>query len=518
MSSSFGASVLSTFDVRKNERDFLSQLIESPLTPARETRQLVDTSILANAEDFHYLIHCARSIQQAKQLPFDNFSSNDVLTFVWHILAGKPKVSDAEPKPWAETDRLILLAKKLAQDPIIRGPIGSSVARSARPVGRAPRQVKSSNHGTASHYWSTEASTQDEASNHRIPLADGCLQQSCLKKQYLGTSTANIRRRINLANQEGATVSSTTIAPRPQNLESNYPQRQSTTSRAAFPRPISQVSPFFAQEIIDKKLSKRPAAGVVSSVPFPPLWSSQFGLIQERLAHEPFWLLIAVTFLIKTSGQASIPVFYKVRERFPSPTELGDPSNAEELFRMIRHLGLAVNRLSLIRKYAEAFMKSPPTPGKVYKVRNYEKRNDLLFAAGIGMEDLNSNGESKWVTRAATDGEADAEAWEIGHMTQGKYTLDSWRIFCRDELLGRAQDWNGKGQRAGFQPEWMRVVPHDKELRAYLRWMWMREGWEWNPETGERQVLRPELQAAVNEGRVEYDNAGGLRILDAHRW
>lgn len=42
-------------------------------------------------------------------------------------------------------------------------------------------------------------------------------------------------------------------------------------------------------------------------------------------------------------------------------------------------------------------------------------------------------------------------------------------------------------------------------------------GWEWDPVTGERSVLREELQRAVNEKRVEYDNAGGLRILDHPR-
>ena len=70
----------------------------------------------------------------------------------------------------------------------------------------------------------------------------------------------------------------------------------------------------------------------------------------------------------------------------------------------------------------------------------------------------------------------------------------------------------GKGQKPGFQPEWMRVLPEDKELRAFLRWMWMREGWEWNPWTGEKDVLKEEMSRAVNEGRVGYDNNGELVI------
>jgi hypothetical protein len=98
-------------------------------------------------------------------------------------------------------------------------------------------------------------------------------------------------------------------------------------------------------------------------------------------------------------------------------------------------------------------------------------------------------------------------------MTSGKYAIDSWRIFCRDKLLGQAEDWNGRGREPEFQPEWMRVLPDDKELRAYLRWMWMKEGWEWDPATGQRRVLREEMQNAVNQGRVGFDNTGGLKII-----
>jgi hypothetical protein len=60
----------------------------------------------------------------------------------------------------------------------------------------------------------------------------------------------------------------------------------------------------------------------------------------------------------------------------------------------------------------------------------------------------------------------------------------------------------------------MRVLPRDKELRACLRWMWMKEGWEWDPVTGEREVLREDLRRAVDGGRVAYDNSGSLRIFD----
>lgn len=86
-------------------------------------------------------------------------------------------------------------------------------------------------------------------------------------------------------------------------------------------------------------------------------------------------------------------------------------------------------------------------------------------------------------------------------MTSGPYALDSWRIFCRDVLRGVATGWNGENSKQeGFQPEWMRVLPEDKELRAYLRWMWLKEGFVWDPYTGEKEVAGPELVRAAMGG------------------
>jgi hypothetical protein len=42
----------------------------------------------------------------------------------------------------------------------------------------------------------------------------------------------------------------------------------------------------------------------------------------------------------------------------------------------------------------------------------------------------------------------------------------------------------------------------------------MREGWEWDPLSGEREPLRENLQRAVDEGRVGYDDRGNLVILE----
>ena len=137
--------------------------------------------------------------------------------------------------------------------------------------------------------------------------------------------------------------------------------------------------------------------------------------------------------------------------------------------------------------------------GKRYAVRDYPEK-----------------GSGKDIPRDEVIADDDPrEAWEIGHMTSGPYALDSWRIFCRDILRGVATGWNGEeAKEVGFQPEWMRVLPEDKELRAYLRWMWLKEGFEWDPFTGEKDVASPELMRAAMEGRIAWDDKGGMQILD----
>jgi methyl-CpG-binding domain protein 4 len=242
---------------------------------------------------------------------------------------------------------------------------------------------------------------------------------------------------------------------------------------------------------------KRPPAKMISCIPFPPLSAPHFGLIQEKLAHDPFRLLIAVTFLIRTHGKHAIPVFFDLMQKYPTPESLV-VAEKEEIVPIIRHLGLQNQRAGTYQTYANIWLENPPVKGKRYAVRGYPNPD-----SGRDVR----KGE-------ILDDEDERDAWEIGHMTQGPYAIDSWRIFCRDKLRGEAEGWNGEGRGEGFQPEWMRVLPEDKELRAYLRWMWLKEGFEWDPFTGDKEVARPELMRAAMEGRIVWDDQGGMQILD----
>ncbi|KAK4648702.1 uncharacterized protein QC761_112540 [Podospora bellae-mahoneyi] len=288
-----------------------------------------------------------------------------------------------------------------------------------------------------------------------------------------------------------------------------------------------QETPLINRPPTPNRPLRKPPPGVVSSLPIPPLGAPKFGLIQEELAHSHFHLLVAVTFLIKTAGRIAIPVFWELVRRFPTPEELAKEENKNEVVELIKPLGLSEHRYAIIQKYARGFVENPPVRERRYGVRNYpsvEDGTNVTAGEVFGAEDFdngNFNGDGGGgldVMDMVKDRRERAigQAWEIGHLTQGAYTLDSWRIFCRDELLGRAEDWTGKGGRGeGFQPEWMRVLPKDKELRACLRWMWMREGWEWDPVTGDREPLREKLRRAVDEGRVGYDDNGSLMILNS---
>lgn len=496
MPTSFGQSILSVFDVWEDSSSFLSEVLESGDAPNDEVQCLFDQSLTGGAEDWHYLIDCARSIRCDQNRHPESLDGSDILSFVWEIFDGYDGASPSAG-PWGETDRLIALAKDLEREIEILPPSLPTSQQPARKSAssRAQSRAKKQRLGTTSHYWSDELLDQTRKTNDKQGTGTSLLAI---------TSTSDAQPLNVLSSLDGSHLNNLGPCSTFCKLEN---EKETLHSKR------STKSPYFLQEPSPKEESpkkKRPPPGTISCIPFPPLDSPSFGIIQEELAHDPFWLLIAITFLIKTSGQVALPAFRRVKERFPTPLQLLDPSIKEELLDMIRHLGLSNVRLAYILKYAMAFVHQPPKSGVLYRVRNYDKRDMSPTPRDLSSGDSE---DSEMSHSPSGSSNQDLEAWEIGHMTQGKYAIDSWRIFCRDELLGRAEDWNGKGREAEFQPEWMRVKPADKELRACLRWMWMREGWEWDPTTGERTVLREEMRRAVNEGRVEYDDTGALRIL-----
>ncbi|TKX22738.1 putative HhH-GPD superfamily base excision DNA repair protein-1 [Elsinoe australis] len=244
-----------------------------------------------------------------------------------------------------------------------------------------------------------------------------------------------------------------------------------------------------------------------SAVKFPPTTAPRFGLVQENLWEEPFKLLVAVVFLNKTAGRSAMPIYRQLMEKYPTPKLLAD-ADKDELLEMIRTLGLQRQRRDKLIKLARTWISDPPQKGRRHRTLHYPERND---GKGLKPEEV-----------VETDNQDCAGALEIGHMPGcGPYANDSWRIFCRDFLRGVANGYNGEGAAFGFEPEWKRVLPLDKELRAFLRWMWLKEGYIWDPLTGKKRVAdeatlekakRDVTEWDVPDENVQHEEEGDLSL------
>lgn len=220
----------------------------------------------------------------------------------------------------------------------------------------------------------------------------------------------------------------------------------------------------------------------LSTLPFPPLHLDRFGLMQERLCHDPFRLLLATIFLNKTPGARAMPIFFKLMEKYPTPEKLGEAEQAD-VTNIIHELGFQNQRAAKCIAMAKRWVQDPPVKGRRWRKKDYPVKGD---GKDVKSEEI-------------IDDEDTRVAWEISHLPGlGPYSHDSWRMFCRDELRGLASAYNGEdaqniGDKHDFEPEWKRVLPTDKELRAWMTWMWMKEGFVWNKETGQKTRASDEL-------------------------
>jgi hypothetical protein len=272
------------------------------------------------------------------------------------------------------------------------------------------------------------------------------------------------------------------------------PKRKKGTGKTStyFTPTSSPSKPTDTKKTTPLPKTPRPPAGT-STCPVPSTNSTYFGLIQEKLWKEPFWLIIAVTFLNKTAGRAAAPIFWNLKELYPTPEALSQ-ADEKDLVSMIETLGLQNQRAKRLILIAKAWFANPPAKNQRYRTLNYPAKGDG--------KDIKKD---QTIDEDADDCEG---ALEIGHIPGcGPYAWDSWRIFCRDVQRGLAQDFNGRRSgKEGFEPEWQRVVPLDKELRACLRWMWLREGYVWDHETGKRRdATWQELDAGLKGEMVIND-------------
>lgn len=202
----------------------------------------------------------------------------------------------------------------------------------------------------------------------------------------------------------------------------------------------------------------------------PPLDALCFGLIQESVGHSLYSLLVAAILWNRTRGSQARPILKVMLSTYPTPEALAVASQAD-LANMLRPIGLYNTRAQRFLAFAQSWVKYPPARERRYRKLHYPFKgagSDIAIGEVLGEDDPR-------------------EGWEIAHLpAMGPYAIDSFRIFHRDELRGLASGWRGEGAEAGFEPEWKRVVPEDKDLRAYVEWMWLKEGWKWDASTGRR--------------------------------
>ncbi|KAL4754261.1 hypothetical protein BDW72DRAFT_200981 [Aspergillus terricola var. indicus] len=266
--------------------------------------------------------------------------------------------------------------------------------------------------------------------------------------------------------------------PHPLDLSLSYILTPEKTRR---PKP-TRISRYFQRPFVED-----------SCLPFPPIDAPAFGLVQEQLAHDPFRLLLATIFLNRTRGGVALPILFQVFDRYPT-IEAMAAANPHELVSMIHRLGFQNQRARKCIALAQTWHDCPPSCGKRYRKLNYPRKTDGRdVKAGECIDD-----------------EDQRIAWEIAHLPGvGAYALDSWRIFCRDDLRGLAKDWKGAGAAStGFVPEWKSVLPQDKELRAYLTWMWLKEGLIWDRETGQTARASEKVMRAARRGTTAHIEEG----------
>lgn len=206
-----------------------------------------------------------------------------------------------------------------------------------------------------------------------------------------------------------------------------------------------------------------------------------------------------------------MPIFWKLKRKYPTAEKLAEAEESVVL-EMVKTLGLQNARSKRLISMAKAWVRSPPSKGWMYRTLNYPEQGD-----GRAREVQDVVEEDIPIVKGSL---------EIGNMVGcGSYAFDSWRIFCRDLLRGVADDYDGKNadtvvldggdgedgkeEKVEFEPEWKRVLPQDKELRACLRWMWMREGVVWDPITGRKMGASEVEMEMAREGTMMVGNVEG---------
>lgn len=234
----------------------------------------------------------------------------------------------------------------------------------------------------------------------------------------------------------------------------------------------------------------------------PPLTDEWFGLSLEQLAGNHFSILIGATIramATDTLEELSNKFHEKLMHYWPSAEQLADAPPADIMEKMKDvALGMdpakAVRLRNSLQTLAKEYMKMAPTKDRRFGCNHYPLGavHNVIDGEAFEAEDKD----------LANEAHARNASWEISHITKQHFVIDAWRIFGRDLLLGRAEDWKGTGAAPGFEPEWKRVSPVDTSLRTFIAWLWMKEGVFWDPRTDAKQPLHELTKLAADQRRL----------------
>ena len=164
---------------------------------------------------------------------------------------------------------------------------------------------------------------EEEAKTHKQNIAkdSNSIEK---KRRTLGKVTSNIICSLTPDKDEN-------ICPQHPNSENLAIAPTSPNKK----RPLS-VSPFFPSSpssTPSKRIEKKSKISILetNSLPslphFRPTSPNEFGLIQEKLRHEPWKMLVAVIFLNVTTAKMALPLLAELFKQWPTPEILSQGSS-----------------------------------------------------------------------------------------------------------------------------------------------------------------------------------------------
>ncbi|ORX36684.1 hypothetical protein BD324DRAFT_681456 [Kockovaella imperatae] len=234
-------------------------------------------------------------------------------------------------------------------------------------------------------------------------------------------------------------------------------------------------------------------------------------LIQERVRHDPWKLLVATTLLNVTSGRAARPVFIEILKRWPDPESLAN-ADMQDLVDVLYPIGLFIQRANSLKIMSKQYLdlrwpiltgSSPSRPCNPYEdpipslplpIPPYLPESlDVYVFRGAGRYASDSfriyshllpgfgapHHEAKWLSKRSRAIERMHKVQSRDHRAPDELGEEPSEEMQLLDVLAVGECLSEEEEEEG-EEEWRAVRPTDKELRRYLIWRWGLEGIEYD--------------------------------------